>query len=353
MTVGDLLVEVSKRLEGVLDAPVLTLTEKNGFMLQSDRFKKRLATENIENYKIVEPGTFAFNPYLLWAGALAMNTLGFSGVASPLYPTFRAREGVDEKYLYRLLSSPVMLSHYDSVAFGSVPRRRRTSVKDFLRLSVPQPPALVEQRRIAEILDRADAQRSLRRAHLDSLDALEFSVWLDVSNRPGGSVVPLGEFVRWRSGNFLPAAARSGGDVPVHGANGVIGYTDEAMVSAPTLVVGRVGACGAVHATSGPAWVTDNALIASFDESIVSMAVLAAALRQADLSQYAVRSSQPSISGKRIAHVPISIPSRDVQREFAAAVAKIEAQRARVERALALEDELFASLQYRAFRGEL
>lgn len=42
-----------------------------------------------------------------------------------------------------------------------------------------------------------------------------------------------------------------------------------------------------------------------------------------------------------------------VQREFAAVVAKIEAQRERIERALALEDELFASLQYRAFRGEL
>lgn len=41
------------------------------------------------------------------------------------------------------------------------------------------------------------------------------------------------------------------------------------------------------------------------------------------------------------------------QREFAAVVAKIDAQRERIERALALEDELFASLQYRAFRGEL
>lgn len=45
--------------------------------------------------------------------------------------------------------------------------------------------------------------------------------------------------------------------------------------------------------------------------------------------------------------------SLSVQREFAAVVAKVDEQRERIERALALEDELFASLQYRAFRGEL
>lgn len=80
---------------------------------------------------------------------------------------------------------------------------------------------------------------------------------------------------------------------------------------------------------------------------------LTAALRQADLGQYAVRSSQPSISGKRIAHVPILVPSLEAQREFTAVVEKIDVQRARVERALALEDELYAALQHRAFRGEL
>ena len=50
----------------------------------------------------------------------------------------------------------------------------------------------------------------------------------------------------------------------------------------------------------------------------------------------------------RLPDVPLA-----VQREFAAVVAKIDAQRERIERALVLEDELFASLQYRAFRGEL
>lgn len=56
---------------------------------------------------------------------------------------------------------------------------------------------------------------------------------------------------------------------------------------------------------------------------------------------------------KRTLQLRIPDVSLDMQREFAAVVGKIDVQRARVERALALEDELFASLQHRAFRGEL
>lgn len=59
------------------------------------------------------------------------------------------------------------------------------------------------------------------------------------------------------------------------------------------------------------------------------------------------------VNQKALGQVMIPIPPVSVQREFAAVVAKIDAQRERIERALALEDELFSSLQYRAFRGEL
>lgn len=33
----------------------------------------------------------AFNPYLLWAGAVAQNIIVDEGIISPLYPTFRVQ----------------------------------------------------------------------------------------------------------------------------------------------------------------------------------------------------------------------------------------------------------------------
>lgn len=131
---------------------ILTLTEKNGFIRQVDRFKKRLATEDISKYKVVERNTIAFNPYLLWAGALALNDNFDSGIVSPLYPTFRVKEDVDAEYLFAVLLSPQMIQQFDQISYGSVPRKRRSSVKDFLNLQLPELPSLGEQKRIAEIL---------------------------------------------------------------------------------------------------------------------------------------------------------------------------------------------------------
>lgn len=102
-TVGDLLTEFSERPHGDQDLPVLTLTERQGFVLQADRFNKRLATEDTSGYKVVRRHDIAFNPYLVWAGAVARNTIVDAGVTSPLYPTFRVREGHDPGYVARLL----------------------------------------------------------------------------------------------------------------------------------------------------------------------------------------------------------------------------------------------------------
>jgi type I restriction enzyme, S subunit len=51
--------------------------------------------------------------------------------------------------------------------------------------------------------------------------------------------------------------------------------------------------------------------------------------------------------------IEILLPPLDLQREFAVRVDRINAQRAAVQRAHSADDELLASLQSRAFRGEL
>ncbi|MFW0773817.1 restriction endonuclease subunit S [Paenarthrobacter nitroguajacolicus] len=163
---------------------VLTLTERNGFVRQADRFNKRLATEDVSDYKYIRRDDFAFNPYLLWAGAIARNRNFDNGVISPLYPTFRVRPEFWPGYVERLVLSEALVSAYDTIAFGSVPRRRRSSVKDFLNLEVPTPPSYAEQRRIAAILDKADDLRAKRRQAIAHLDALTQSIFHSMFGDP-------------------------------------------------------------------------------------------------------------------------------------------------------------------------
>jgi type I restriction enzyme S subunit len=51
--------------------------------------------------------------------------------------------------------------------------------------------------------------------------------------------------------------------------------------------------------------------------------------------------------------MPVPVPQLDRQREFATQVERVTVQRAAAERGLSADDELFASLQARAFRGGL
>lgn len=189
---------------------MLTLTEKNGFVRQADRFHKRLATDDTSNYKVVRRNDIAFNPYLLWAGAVAQNTIVDEGVISPLYPTFRVRRGNDPRYVARFLLTPQLIAQYDTIAFGSVPRRRRSSVADFLALPIPDPPPLPEQRRIAAILDHADTLRAKRRQVIAHLDDLAQSIFLDMFGDPdvyvtSGNCVVLGKIANLRGGRNLVA----------------------------------------------------------------------------------------------------------------------------------------------------
>jgi type I restriction enzyme S subunit len=62
---------------------------------------------------------------------------------------------------------------------------------------------------------------------------------------------------------------------------------------------------------------------------------------------------QYNINIAGIGSVPFPIVPLTEQQAYVAMVERIEARRAAVERALGSNDELFASLQSRAFRGEL
>lgn len=69
--------------------------------------------------------------------------------------------------------------------------------------------------------------------------------------------VRLGDLVTFEYGKNLPAAARSGGDIPVFGANGIVGWHSLALVAEPSVIVGRKGSAGAVNVAATGSWPTD------------------------------------------------------------------------------------------------
>lgn len=239
---------------------------------------------------------------------------------------------------------------------GAQPNISQGTIKD---TEIYLPP-LEEQRRIAAILDKADAIRRKRLQALAETDTLLRSVFLDMFGDPVTNPKklprePLGKLMQVKSGEFLPAREMvQSGPHAVYGGNGINGRHSDYMFKEQKIVIGRVGAyCGVVHVSEPFSWVTDNALYVSKTRQDIEFDYLTWALRFANLNQYAGQAAQPLISGSRIYPVEVLVPKLETQSDFARALCRMDTLRGGLGRQADTSEGLFQALSQRAFRGEL
>jgi type I restriction enzyme S subunit len=233
---------------------------------------------------------------------------------------------------------------------------------------IPLPP-LAEQRRIVarieELMGRVREARRLREEAQKDAERLWQSVLAQTFPRPGSDLpegwrwVRLGEVFRLRNGKFIRGGDLStGGSVPVYGANGLLGFTATPLLTqGKTIVIGRVGACGAVNVVEAPCWISDNAMFVSQWYTDCDIDYIALALRSVDLSTFAKKGAQPSISQEAVYSALIPLPPLAEQRHIVAHLQAVQERlKALGEAQAATEAELKRleqAILEKAFRGEL
>ena len=158
--------EVSQRNKNSAIERVLSVTNHSGFVLPEEQFSKRVASENISNYKVVRKGQFAYNPSRLNVGSLARLDNFSEGVVSPLYVVFDVVDSLDRNHLLYWLESPLAESKIKASVQGSV--RDSVSFDALSSFAISLPP-LPEQQAIASILSTLDGE-------IASLEALKAKV---------------------------------------------------------------------------------------------------------------------------------------------------------------------------------
>ncbi len=69
----------------------------------------------------------------------------------------------------------------------------------------------------------------------------------------------IGEFAPFAYGKSLPERRRDAdGAVAVYGSAGIVGVHTAALLTGPTIIIGRKGSIGLVHWSSGPCWPIDT-----------------------------------------------------------------------------------------------
>ena len=162
---------------------VLSMTMHDGIVLQSDRFKKSLASSDTSEYKVVSRGQLVVG-FPIDEGVLYIQQYDFDGIMSPAYDVWNVDYSkVSVKYFEYALHSPQSMQYYASKLRGTTARRRSITKGDLLSLSFPLPP-LETQHKIAATLDKVTHTIDLCNAILEKLDLLVKSRFVEMFGDP-------------------------------------------------------------------------------------------------------------------------------------------------------------------------
>ncbi|HCX85215.1 MAG TPA: hypothetical protein DHV14_08785 [Micrococcales bacterium] len=280
---------------------------------------------------------------------------------------------LDAKYLYHWLKSKT--AYLQSLGNGAT--FKELSKKTTEQIAVPLPP-LPEQRRIAAILDHADALRAKRRQVLAHLEALSESIFEDFFlQQPDGwarlselaekvvvgHVGPTSEFFRPTGVPFLRTGNVGHGEIVREGLAYVT--TDfhqrlkKSQIRRGDVLISRV-ITDEVRAAIAPEDLDGancaNIIVVRPSDRLLPATVLGylgRAETQRRLVGRRVGSAQGVVNTSVLKELSTPTYSVERQQHLTARVEEISAQRAAERRAIDAEEELFTSLRYRAFRGDL
>lgn len=278
---------------------------------------------------------------------------------------------IERDYLYFFLQTKDFFEFANTTA---VPSLRKS---DLAQLQIPLPP-LPEQRRIAAILDAADALRQKRRQALRLLDQLSQSIFIEmfgdpVTNPKGwpkkplatlcdieGSLVDptLPEFsglphygpdrIERDTGRLLPAkSAREDGveSGKFHFDENCILYSKIRPYLNKVALAGGDGVCSAdVYPVRTRASAIDREFLWTL-------------LRSGDFLKFADgfsnRANIPKLNREQFMAYPAMVPPSQLQAKFSTARKQIFALERTSRASQEAVERIFKSLQHRAFRGEL
>jgi type I restriction enzyme S subunit len=375
---GEILVETNQRVREIegQDIVVLSITRHFGLISQEEKFKKRVASRNLDNYKVVHRGELVYG-FPMDEGVIHFLWQYPVGAVSPVYYTWKLYNSqADAHFLDYLLKTPHLLRIYEMLQSKTVHRRRIVHPKDFINISIPLPP-LPEQRAIAHVLRTVQRAKEATEGVIAALKELKKSLMqhlftygpVPVTKRERvplqetelgpipdhWRVVRLGEVARIKQGKVLPTSSFTRYGYPVYGANGQIGWFSQyTHAEEEVLITCRGATCGTINVSPPKSFITNNAMIVTpMQRDRLQKDYLALALQMADLSSCITGSGQPQITKGKLALIPIPLPPLAEQREIARMLQAVDAKIAAEERRRAALEEVFKALLHALMSGRI
>lgn len=271
---GDVFTEVIRKTSDTKTYPLFSLTIEKGVTAKTDRYERSfLVKKDEDNYKIVPPNAFVYNPMNLRFGALAPSHEDKEVSVSQYYNVFTLNDERTLAFWENYLVTDAMLQYYFSIATGSLIEKLRVHYSAFVNI-VKQIPCIEEQCKIADFLSSIDEVISTSEEEIENLekqkkavmkkvfsqevrfkkaDGSDFSVWEEKKVSELGSIIgggtPKTSVEEYWNGDIPWISSADLEENNIHSVHMTRFITDEAIDSSATkrvpegaiLIITRVG----------------------------------------------------------------------------------------------------------------
>ncbi|PKB18824.1 restriction endonuclease subunit S [Flavobacterium sp. 5] len=160
--------EISSKNKEDEDLVVLSCTKYNGLVPSLEYFGRKIYSDNLKTYKIVEKNVFAYATNHIEEGSIGYQSKYEKALISPMYTVFKTEEKINDEFLFKVLKSNTYIQEYQKRMEGSIDRRGGLRWQEFSKIKVSVP-SYEEQTAIALALETADQELKSYQTKLEAL----------------------------------------------------------------------------------------------------------------------------------------------------------------------------------------
>ena len=266
------------------------------------------------------------------------------------------------KYFVYYTMSDMYLNQIDRFVVGTtrarISRKNLEGIKIFL-------PEISKQKKIVEVLDKAQELIDKRKEQIEALDELVKSKFIEmfgdpVKNPMRWKVSFISELCENLDKMRIPITSNSrvSGNIPYYGASGIVDYVQDYIFDETLLLVSEDGANLLARVTpiafevNGKSWVNNHAHVLRF-KNYALQKYIEYAINLQDISQYITGTTQPKLNQAALNKFKVPVPSNEKLNEFLSIVNQLDKLKSQMETSLKELEDNFNSIMQKAFKGEL
>ncbi len=137
-------------------------------------------------------------------------------------------------------------------------------------------------------------------------------------------VTKIGNVVSLEYGKGLTDEDRNGGEFPVVGSNGIVGYHDEYVVESPCIIVGRKGSAGEITYLETPCYPIDTTFYVKPKTDFFNVKFLSYVLRLLRFQRLALHKGVPGLNRYDAYEANIPLVPKEIQKQILEKIEPIE-----------------------------